>query len=119
MSSPLAERIVHVPELYKQGDKSTAVLLKEAGLPDAPAPLSAPDIENALKKEPGLTDLWLERGRDQRFAGGWAIECGDHSYRIRNYADGEALTENDRLRATAEFIARYTGVIRDVLRRFH
>jgi hypothetical protein len=119
MSSQLAERIVHVPELYEHSDKSTAVLLKEAGLPDAPAPPSAPEIEDALKKEPELTDLWLQRGHDQLYAGGWAIECSDHTYHIRNYADGQSLTEQNRFKACAEFIARYVSVVREVLRHEH
>jgi hypothetical protein len=119
MSSQLAERVTHIPELYEEGDKSTAVLLKEAGLPDADVPPSVPDIEESLQREPELADLWLERAHDQRFAGGWAIECTGNVYRIKNYASGQALIEANRLKACAEFIARYTAVMRDVMRRWH
>ena len=117
MSSKLAERIAHVPELYKHEEKSTAVLLKEAGLQDAPAPPSASEIEDALQQEPQLADLWLERGRDQRFAGGWAIERAEGIYRIRSYSGGKGFVERNRLKACAEFIVRYVAFIRDVMRQ--
>jgi hypothetical protein len=117
MASELAERIAHVPKLYQGGEKSTAALLKEAGLPDAEAPVSVSEIEDTLKREPELAELWLERGRDQRFAGGWAIERADGVYRIRSYSGGGGLVEQNRFKACAEFIVRYVSVIREAMRR--
>jgi hypothetical protein len=117
MGSELAERIAHLPKLYQQSEKSTAVLLKEAGLPEAEAPVTAAEIEDTLQKEPELANLWLERRHDQRFAGGWAIECEDGAYRVRSYRGGPELIEQNRLKACAEFIARYVSFIREALRR--
>jgi hypothetical protein len=117
MVSQLAERIAHLPELYQRGEKSTAALLKEAGLPDAGAPVSVSEIEDTLKREPELADLWLESGRDQRFAGGWAIERAEGVYRIRSYSGGgSGLVERNRFKACAEFIVRYVSVIREAMR---
>jgi hypothetical protein len=115
----LAERIVHVPELYEAGTRSTAALLKDASLPEADQLLSTQQVEDALRREPELTDLWLERGGDQRLAGGWGIERdGNGAYRVQNFSNGKGLTERNRFRACAEFVVHYVSFIGDVLRRW-
>ncbi len=63
-------------------------------------------------------DHWLERGHDQRLAGGWGIECDGERYRVQCFGGGPALVETNRLHATAEFIVRYVGTIADVVRRY-
>ena len=63
----LAERISEVPELYEEGNESTARLLSKSGYLDAPqASLTVEDVEQALLRHPELADRWLERGHDQR-----------------------------------------------------
>jgi len=113
----LAQRVSEVPDAYEHSNLSTIQLLAQTGYMDRPQSLTVGDVEQALKEDPGLAELWLERGRDQRLAGGWGIEHeGDH-YRVQNYASGEHLLEPDRMRACAEFIVRYVGFIQQAMTR--
>ena len=115
----LAEKISEVPELYDRNNKSTACLLKDLGLLNSAEPLKVEDVEDALRHRPFLADRWLERGQDQRLAGGWGIECDQHGqYRVQSYASGRHLLEKRKLHAVAEFVVRYVGCIRDVLERY-
>jgi hypothetical protein len=113
----LAERISEVPELYEEGNESTARLLSKSGYLDAPQALTVEDVEQALSRHPELADRWLERGNDQRFAGGWGIKCDRGQYRVQSYAGGRHLLERKKLHAVAEFIVRYVAFIGDVLSR--
>jgi hypothetical protein len=113
----LAQRISEVPDIYQHSNRSTAALLKETGYLEAPQALTVGDVEQALEQDPNLAELWLERGMDQRLAGGWGIECAHGQYRIQSYASGRHLLEKDRLHACAEFIVRYVGFIGEVVRR--
>jgi hypothetical protein len=113
----LAERISEVPELYEEGNESTARLLSKSGYLDAPQALTVEDVEQALARHPELADRWLERGNDQRLAGGWGIECDHGQYRVQSYAGGRHLLERKKLHAVAEFIVRYVAFIGDVLSR--
>jgi hypothetical protein len=113
----LAERISEVPELYEEGNESTARLLSKSGYLDAPQALTVEDVEQALSRHPELADRWLERGNDQRLAGGWGIECDHGQYRVQSYAGGRHLLERKKLHAVAEFIVRYVAFIGDVLSR--
>jgi hypothetical protein len=114
----LAQRISEVPDIYANSNRSTAAILKETGYLERPQVLTVGDVEEALAQDPNLTELWLERGMDQRLAGGWGIERDHHGqYRIQSYASGRHLLEKDRLHACAEFIVRYVGFIGEVVRR--
>jgi len=113
----LAERISEVPELYEEGNESTARLLRNSGYLDLPQALTVEDVEQALSRHPELADRWLERGHDQRLAGGWGIECDHGQYRVQSYAGGRPLVERRKLHAVAEFIVRYVAFIGDVLSR--
>lgn len=114
----LAEKISEVPELYDRNNKSTACLLKDLGFLNSPEPLKVEEVEDALQRHPSLADRWLERGQDQRLAGGWGIECDHGQYRVQSYASGRHLLEKRKLHAVAEFVVRYVGFIRDVLDRY-
>lgn len=113
----LAQRISEVPDAYEHSNLSTAQLLAETGYLEKPLWLTVGDVEEALLEDPNLAEMWLERGRDQRLAGGWGIEHDHGHYRVRNYSSGQYLVEPDRMRACAEFIVRYVGFIREVVRR--
>ena len=113
----LARRVSEVPDAYEHGNLSTKQLLARSGYLEKPQSLTVVDVERALAAEPGLAELWLERGMDQRLAGGWGIEREAEHYRVQNYSNGEHLVERDRLRACAEFIVRYVGFIRDTVMR--
>jgi len=113
----LAEKISEMPELYEKGDESTARLLLKSGYLDSPQALTVEDVEEALQRHPELADRWLARGRDQRLAGGWSIECDHGQYKVQNYADGAALVEKKKLHAVAEFIVRYVRFVGDMLSR--
>jgi hypothetical protein len=113
----LAETISAVPELYEEGDESTARLLLRSGYLDQPQALTVEDVEEALRNDPDLADRWLERGHDQRLCGGWGIECDHGQYKVQSYADGRALVEKKKLHAVAEFIVRYVAFMGDVLSR--
>jgi hypothetical protein len=80
----LAERISEVPELYEEGNESTARLLSKSGYLDAPQALTVEDVEQALEQHPELADRWLERGHDQRLSGGWGIECDHGQYKVQS-----------------------------------
>ena len=114
---PLAETISAVPELYEQGDESTARLLLATGYQDQPQALTVEDVEAALRRDPDLADRWLERGHDQRMSGGWGIECEHGQYKVQNYGNGCALVETRKLHAVAKFIVRYVAFMGDVLSR--
>jgi hypothetical protein len=113
----LAERISEVPVLYDKENESTAHLLKDTGFLDRPQSLKVQEVEDALRHHPDWADRWLERGRDQRLAGGWGIECDHGRYRVQNFSNRRYLMEQKKLHAVAEFIVRYVGFIRDVLDR--
>ena len=113
----LAQRVSEVPDAYEHGNLSTVRLLAQAGFLEKPHALTVSDVESALAEDPNLAELWLERGRDQRLAGGWGIEQDRGHYRVQNYSNGQYLVEQDRLHACAEFIVRYVGFIRQVVER--
>ena len=113
----LAQRVSEVPDAYEHGNLSTVKLLRDTGYLEKPQSLTVGDVEDALAEDPTLAELWLERGRDQRLAGGWGIECGHGHYRVQSYSSGQYLVERDRLHACAEFIVRYVGFIHDVVKR--
>ena len=119
MSSKLAEKIITLPKLYEAGDRSTACLLKDVGFPERDRSLSVEEVETLLKRDPRLADLWMERSRDQRVAGGWGLERDGDGYRVLNFADGRSITVRGRIRACAEFVVRYVSFIGDVLARTH
>ncbi|MCX7280122.1 MAG: hypothetical protein NTX21_00850 [Alphaproteobacteria bacterium] len=52
----LAETISAVPELYEQGDESTARRLLATGYQDQPQALTVEDVEAALRRDPDLAD---------------------------------------------------------------
>src|SRR5579883_3189380 len=99
--SGLAEKVAEIPRRFEQSDCSTAALLKESGFLEAPEQLKVDDVEQVLERKPDLADDWLERGRDQRLAGGWGIECEHGRYCVHSFAGDGTLAEPDRLRATA------------------
>lgn len=115
MTTQLAENVSRVPKLYEAGNKSTACLLKEFGFPDARDQLSVEDVEDILKNDPQLADLWFERATDQRPVGGWGLESDTSGFRVQNYANGDVLHHHDRCRACAEFVVRYVKFIGDVI----
>jgi hypothetical protein len=98
-----AKWVVEVQQRYQAGPRSMARLLKDAGFPGARGQLSVPEIEQALKREPALAELWLERGSDQSIAGGWSIEEEEVKYRVRNFSPGIGLCWKDRWHACAGF----------------
>ncbi|MGH7968750.1 MAG: hypothetical protein ACREIC_08495, partial [Limisphaerales bacterium] len=118
-SLELAEKISEVPKLYVEGNKSTACLLKGFGFPERRKDVTVEEIETVLKRRPRLADLWLARCRDQLFAGGWGIEHQDDHWRIQNFSDRQHLEVKDRIRACADFIVRYVGLIGEVQARLH
>lgn len=118
MISPRLRRIVEIPEEYARRDRSTGCLLKDIGFPEARGLLKIEDVEQALRQAPHLARLWLGRGSDQRYAGGWGLECLDGRSRIVSYGDGrKSEWTEDRIKALAEFIVRYLGFIGDVQMR--
>jgi hypothetical protein len=117
MCRKLAEQISTIPERFDAGNKSTALLLKEAGFPQRRDDLSVEEVEDVFRQSPGLADQWLRRGSEQRLTGGWGIERENGAYRVRSFADGHSEIEHDRLRACALFVVRYVHFIGDVLAR--
>ena len=117
MSSRIAVSVAEMPARYHNSARSTGCLLKDLGFPDARAAIRVEDVEEALRAEPSLIEDWLDRGSDQRFAGGWGIECEDGSYRVHNFSTGESLLFPDRVRGCAEFVVRYVRLIGDVQAR--
>jgi hypothetical protein len=116
MTSQLAEKVAHLPERFEETECSTARLLAETGYLDRPQDLKVEDLEEALAREPALTEAWLDRGHDQRLAGGWGIECEGESYHVQSFDGGGELVMRNRVRATAEFAVRYLSVIAAVMR---
>ena len=98
----LAETISAVPELYEEGDESTARLLLRSGYLDQPQALTVEDVEDALRRNPDLADRWMERGHDQRLSGGWGIECDHGQYKVQSYAGDGGLVEKKKLHAFAK-----------------
>jgi hypothetical protein len=117
MTSALAERIGKIPKLYEAGDKSTASLLKDAGFPERRKSVTVEEVEDVLKREPDLIDLWLKRCQDQRLAGGWGIEREAGAYRVQSFSSGKSLVVQGRPHACAEFVVRYVSFIGEVLAR--
>jgi hypothetical protein len=117
MTLKLAEKVSEVPELFEEGNKSTARLLKDFGFPQKRKDLTVEEIETVLKRRPHLAELWLRRCHDQRLAGGWGIEREKDHWRIQNFSDHRHLEVNDRIRACAEFVLRYVAFIGDVQAR--
>ena len=117
MSTAIAHAVAEVPERFEHSERSTGCLLKELGFPEARAALHVDDMLEALQAQPELMDHWLDRGSDQRLAGGWGLECEGDLYRVHNFSSGESLLFPDRVRACAEFIVRYVRLIGDVQAR--
>ncbi len=101
MTAQIAEQVTEVPERFESSDRSTACLLEDAGFPELRQDVSVEDVLEVLKEKPELIDMWLERGQDQRLAGGWGIECEGESYRIQCYSGDEHLVVKDKARAVA------------------
>jgi|GEM_PF-3108527 hypothetical protein len=113
----LAQRVSEIPDAYEHSNLSTSQLLAETGYLDRPQALTVSDVEVALQEDPKLAELWLERGRDQRLAGGWGIEQEDNQYRVQSYSSGQYLVARNRLHACAEFIVRYVAFIQESVKR--
>ena len=111
MVSQIARKIGHIPEQYESGNNSTALLLDAAGPPDRRAEVSVEEMEQVLRDAPDLTRLWLRRGGDQRFSGGWGIEHTGRDYKLLNFGDGRSQSFRDRVRACAEFVVHYVRFI--------
>jgi hypothetical protein len=109
----LARGVCAVPVLFESGDKSTAHLLRDAGLFDAKMALSVDNVEYVLQTQASLIRVWLQRGGDQRISGGWGIEHDGKIYRVVNYGSGQAFEFPTAARATAEFLVRYVTFICD------
>src|ERR1700677_4065888 len=99
----LAQRVSEVPDAYEHSNLSTIRLLAETGYLDKPQSLTVGDVEDGLVEDPNLAELWLERGRDQRLAGGWGIEHDSGHYRVQHYGSGQYLGERERPHACAQF----------------
>jgi hypothetical protein len=118
MISPRLRQIVAIPEEYARRDRSTGCLLEDLGFPEARLFLKTEDVEQILNDEPRLAALWIRRGKDQRYAGGWGIECLSGNYRVVSYGDGrKGAWQSDPAKAVAEFIVRYLCFIGDVQMR--
>jgi hypothetical protein len=111
------KKIVRVPEEFARRDRSTNSLLEDIGFPAARAELKASDVEPLLRADQDLVDLWMTRGHDQRFVGGWGIESRDGHYAVISFADGRKIPFQDRYAACAEFLVRYLCFIGDVQAR--
>ena len=91
--------------------------MRKKGKVTTPGSRIRANVLDVLKEKPELIDMWLERGQDQRLAGGWGIECEGDSYRIQCYSGDQHLVVKDKARAVAEFVVRYTRLIGDVQAR--
>jgi hypothetical protein len=118
MSSELARKVGMLPATYETSNKSTAMLLRDVGHPDALRDLSEAQVEQVLRADPKLIDLWFKRGADQRLSGGWGVDGADGEYRVQNFANGECLQFHDHAEACAAFIVRYVACIADANNRF-
>jgi len=117
MNLEITQRVVQIPEVYEGGTKSTATLLRETGALEETSGLEVEKVVEVLRRKPELLDLWLQRGKDQRLAGGWGIERENGEYRVQNFADGRHLFTPDPVRAVAEFLVRYLGFIGEASKR--
>lgn len=115
----LAKRIAEVPELYEGSSKSTACILKDVGFPQTRHDVAVEEMMAALRDDPDLVDLWIERGTDQILSGGWGIEPEKEGFRIKHYGSGKTRVIQDRTQACAEFIVHYVGFIADVLAKWN
>ena len=112
-------KILEVPQEYAKQNRSTGCLLEDVGFPEARGLLKEQDVEKLLREEPHLVDLWLKRGKDQRYSGGWGIECLKGKYRVVSYADGHKRPwGTDRFKACAEFVVCYLLFIGEVQTRY-
>jgi hypothetical protein len=116
--SKLTENICGVPELYEQGEESTASLMKKAGILDMPVPLQTREIREVLTERPELASGWFKRVKDQRLSDGWVMDCVGDQFLLRNVATGVSQTFSDRIEACAAFIAGYVSRIRDVQMKY-
>ena len=115
----LGRRIAKVAQRYRDSSKSTACLLKDAGFPQVRHDVAVEDVAAALRDEPELIALWLERGADQRLSGGWGIEEEPDGYRLKDFGSGRSMLLADRIHACAEFVVHYVGFIGEVLAKSH
>jgi hypothetical protein len=118
MHSEVAEKICHIPVVFDATDCSTAQLVERSGLRDVPDALTEPEVEEILREEPKLADLWLERAGDQRLVGGWVMDCKGRSYYLKNFKSGRDCTFADRYKACAAFVVHYIDLIRHVLDKY-
>ena len=114
MVSQLAQKIGRLPEQFSEGKKSTSRILEEAGFPETREQLKVDEVEEVLRTEPKLVDLWWRRARDQRLSGGWGLERSDGIYQVRNFTDRQTFSLKSRVRACAEFVVRYVKFIGDI-----
>jgi hypothetical protein len=117
MTSQLAQNVSQVPKVFEATNKSTACILKDFGFPDTQDDLTVDEVEDILRRDPHLADLWFERASDQRLSGGWGIEADKSGFRVQSYSNGHCLHHHDRCRACAEFVVRYVKFIGDVIAR--
>jgi hypothetical protein len=118
MHSKLAEKICHIPEAFNETECSTAQLVERSGILEQPDALAESEIAEILRQEPKLADMWLERGGDQRFVGGWVMDCRGRSWHLKSFALGKDVTFADRYQACAVFVVHYIGLIREVLLKY-
>jgi hypothetical protein len=74
-------------------------------------------VEQILRENENMAPLWIKRGMDQRYVGGWGIESFDGKFAVVCFANGRKFPFEDRLKACAEFIVRYLGFIGEVQAR--
>jgi hypothetical protein len=118
MHSELAEKICRIPETFNDTECSTAQLVERSGILDLPDALVESEVAEVLREEPELADLWLARGGDQRFVGGWVMDCRGRSYHLKSFAQGTDCAFADRYQACAVFVVHYIGLIRQVLLKY-
>ena len=76
--------------------------------------LKARDVEEILRENPSLMEMWVARGQDQRYAGGWGIERLEGQFRIVSYGTGQKVKFDDPVKGCAEFVVRYLCFIGDI-----
>jgi len=103
MISRTLRKIIEVPEAYNERNRSTGCLLEDIGFPEARELLKNDDVEQVLRDEPRLVSMWLKRGQDQRYSGGWGIECLGDQFHVVSFADGRKKRFSDPVKATAVF----------------
>lgn len=118
MPSQIAERISCVPRDYNAGEISTATLVKRSGLLEDSSGLRLEELEEIFREHPKRAEEWLERWNNQRITGGWVMEHEGNYYRLKNFTTGHNLLIADKMRACAEFAARYMQRIGDVIKKY-